>query len=471
MAKSFVKNLVGFSSESIINFIVSFLVVPIATRLFSTEAYGQVTLLQSTLVMCMVLPMLGQDQAFTRFYYDSKDKSKLLNINMSIIIVCWLFVFIGCVIFAKFLSEYLFNEVNVIAIILAAYLLLPLSLIRMSLLIYRMKTQVRFYVVQSVLYNLLTKLAILSAGFLHKDYTVYAISLTIFMTVFSILCFARQYKVNKVNVHLYFDWVEIKPYVIYGFPTVISAFCSQLLGYVPRFMIKTYAGFSELGIYSAAASLASTVNVIQAGFTNYFGAYLYGHYKEDKGEINCIHHCMGYVCFLATAALTLVSPIAVPLLGINYAGTQTVFPIMVIYLICYSLSETTVYGINIVKKTYLHIIITVLSVLAVYISGYLLIPKFGVIGGAMAHSLSAVVFFAARSFWGLRYYNPIKKGYKTIVMLFAAIFITIANWLFDDINILKYPLIAGTIVLISVLYIPYLKNQVYLIRSKGGIKG
>lgn len=471
MTNKFIKNLLGYSSESIINFVVSFLVVPIATRLFSTAEYGQVTLLQSTLVMCMVVPMLGQDQAFTRFFYESKNKHRLLHLNISIIIATWLFVFVGVILFAKTLSMYLFNEVNVLAIIVAGYILLPLSIVRMSLLIYRMRTQVKSYVVQSVLYNILTKFAILSAGFLNKGYTVYAIILAILMTIFSILCFIRQYRVNRETIKITYDFAEMRPYLMFGIPTVFSAFFSQMLGYVPRFMIKNYAGFGELGIYSAASSLASTVNVIQAGFSTYFGAYLYGHYKEDQGQINCIHHFMGYICFLATAFLTIISPIAVPFLGESYNGTQIIFPIMVIYLICFSLSETTVYGINIVNKTYLHILITVISVLTVWVSGYFLIPKFGVTGGALAHSLSAIVFFGARSYWGLKYYNPIRKGWITVIMIVCAISITLVNWACNDEPITKYFIILIVITIVTIIYLPYLKKEVKHIKEIGGIKG
>jgi hypothetical protein len=39
-------------------------------------------------------------------------------------------------------------------------------------------------------------------------------------------------------------------------------------------------GFGELGIYSMAVGLASTVNIIQAGFNVYWAPYVYGNYKN-----------------------------------------------------------------------------------------------------------------------------------------------------------------------------------------------
>ena len=105
MATGFVKNLVGFSSESIINFIISFITVPIATRLFAPDAYGQVIMLQSVVLLCVVLPQFGQDQAFARFFHESKDKNRLLNINLTVVLVAWSFVMMGSVIFSRILFQ------------------------------------------------------------------------------------------------------------------------------------------------------------------------------------------------------------------------------------------------------------------------------------------------------------------------------------------------------------------------------
>ncbi len=459
MATGFVKNLVGFSSESIINFIISFITVPIATRLFAPDAYGQVIMLQSVVLLCVVLPQFGQDQAFARFFHESKDKNRLLNINLTVVLVAWSFVMMGSVIFSRILSVKIFREVNGTAIILAAYTLLPMSLIRMSLMVYRMQIKIKSYIAQSVIYNTLIKAAILCTGFLRSDYNMYAFLLAGMMTAFAILCLLGQYRKNKVSFCGTVKMQEIKPFLIFGFPAVIAAFLFQLQSFLPRYLLSSSVGFMELGIYSASVSLASTINVVQAGFSSYFGPYLYGHYEQDRGQINYIHHTMSYLCFLAVCGLTLFSGIIVKLLGEKYAGAQTVFPVLLIYLICVTLSETTVYGINIAKKMYLHIVVSALTVGSVFAFCIILIPKLGVLGAAISYSASALVFLASRTYWGLKYFKPIKNGGVTVAMLVAASAVTLINIWLDGETLKKTLAILAIVAVMSCVYLPLLKKR------------
>lgn len=88
----------------------------------------------------------------------------------------------------------------------------------------------------------------------------------------------------------------------------------------------------------------------------------------------------------------------------SYREASYIAPFLILYPIMYTISETTVLGINFSKKTRWHIVITGFSALANFLGNTLLVPTLGARGAAVSTGLSYILFFTLRTVIAKKYY-------------------------------------------------------------------
>ena len=99
----------------------------------------------------------------------------------------------------------------------------------------------------------------------------------------------------------------------------------------------------------------------------------------------------------------------------NCGDAAYIAPFLILMPVMYSISEVTVVGINFKKKTYWHMVITVVSALANYIGNTLLVPILGGKGAVISTGLSYIVFFAMGAIISEKLY-PVKYDISKIVV-------------------------------------------------------
>lgn len=93
------------------------------------------------------------------------------------------------------------------------------------------------------------------------------------------------------------------------------------------------------------------------------------------------------------------------LLNKSYREAAYIAPFLILYPIMYTISETTVMGINFTKKTYWHIVVTGVSAAANFVGNTLLVPHLGARGAAISTGLSYILFFTMRTMISERLYK------------------------------------------------------------------
>lgn len=449
----FIRSVAGFSVSSIAAFIIGFVSTPIMTRLYPPEQLSGTSMFLSALGVILVIVYVGQDQSFARFYHDVDDKGDLLGTNLIIITASWLITFVFSLLFVRLLSEVIYSEVNYLATILCAYSSLPMTILRMSSQLYRMQSKTKAYVIQSIVINFATKIFVILAAFISPDYNLYIIAYAVVSTVLAIVFMIVQMRHNEIRIRMHTNKKNISTQLQFGIPLMIAAFGYQLFTFIPRaVLLNSPSGQFEGGIYAAAISLASSINIVQAGFQTYFGAYVYESYKNDSGQINRIHHSIVFISASAIMLLTVFSGLIVSLLGSEYASSRLVFPILLIPPVLINLSETVVYGINLSNNTLLHIIIAFASAVVVFVFSYLLVPGIGAIGAAIAYAIASFVFYLLRSYWGIRYLNVVHDRWITYVSIMFMMFVPLISWLLDTNATSKYIAIFAAYLVLVILY-------------------
>lgn len=449
----FLKNVVGFSISSIAAFVIGFASTPIMTRLYSPEELSRISMFLSAMGVMLVIVYFGQDQSFARYYHEVDDKNQLFSVNLSIIFVSWIITFTVTMGFVSVISEIIFSEINVPATLLCVFSTLPMAIIRMSSQLYRMQNKTKAYVVQAIALNFTTKVLVIVSAFISPDYNCYVVVYTVVAVILSVVFIA--YQITRKNVSITFDIRKenIAVQFRFGFPLLVSSFAYQLYSFIPRaVLLNSETGAYEVGIYAAATSLASAINVVQAGFQTYFGAYVYETYKKDDGRINRIHHAIMFVSCSAMFVLSIFSgPIAM-LLGSGYSHAARVFPILLIPPVLVNISETVVYGINIANKTALHIVIAVAAASVSYLATVVLVPTLHVVGAALGYSVASLVFYLLRSHWGLKYYAVVNSKWLTHVAIAFLFFAPLTNWYFADSFKVRHALLIASYCVLVAIY-------------------
>lgn len=113
------------------------------------------------------------------------------------------------------------------------------------------------------------------------------------------------------------------------------AICLSFLG--------NYAPAAEQGSFDFAYTLAQLVTTIQAGFSTYWGPYVYAHYRTEQERIGRIHDLLNLLIFGFFCLLVMFEDIIFIIFPAKSACLPY-FPLMMLAVVFSILCEGTVYG-------------------------------------------------------------------------------------------------------------------------------
>ena len=133
---------------------------------------------------------------------------------------------------------------------------------------------------------------------------------------------------------------------------------------IDRISLQIFSDYSQIGLYGGAMSIISILNTVQGAFTTFWVPVAYDKYHsnpEDRKFFSNISEIVAFFMLILAIGLIAAKDLLIIILGKEYNGAQFVFPFLVFMPIMYTISETTVLGINFKKKTKYHIYIAVAS--------------------------------------------------------------------------------------------------------------
>ncbi len=454
--KRFLKSVVGFSMTSWIAFVIGFIATPISTRLFIPDELGKINMFNNYAALFGALCYLGLDQAFVRFFLEppgKADRKSLLSFclatSLAFSVVSSLFLLLGW----RFISAQVMVTPDFGVFVCLFVFSFCSVLFRYLSLIYRMEQNAKLYTLQGVLQIVLTKIAYLAAGFSSPQAKPAILLLTVLMGVFTLVftfiqrkrfSFAFADKIDRPFVR------EVSKYAVPLIPVTLIAWMSTNVSSV---MIFNMLDVASVGVFTAALSMAATVNVIQAGFNTYWAPYVFENYqKGETARFFTVHRLMACLLTGFGLTITLLQAVVFLLLGPAYRGSAMFFPFLFLAPVCYCLAETTDMGIGIRKKTYWGTILFAVSVALNIALCYVLIPPLGALGAALASACAAVVTLVLRTVIGQHYFKAI-ANYRyllyTVGLITAA---SAANYLLRGAAGPKYAVLAGIYLLALLLF-------------------
>lgn len=426
-----IKKIGGFAIGPIGGAFLGFITLPLTAWFFSVEDIGRIAFLQIIIAFSTMLFGLGLDQAYVREYHERENKKNLwIQVTLPgfllLLLICSFFLIIN----PYFLSDYLFDEKNLLMSILVLVAFITNYLIRFFSLILRMQEKAFLFSMSQIWPKLINIVLLITFVFVCENkYFIHLLCALVISSFIACLVFAWNTKSEWYSTEgLNLKFVELKSLLKFGVPLIIGGLSFWGLNSIDRIFLKTYSNFSELGIYSIATSFAAIAIIVQSIFSTIWAPTVYKWVKQNKNldKINDISWYLTIIIVFIISLVGLFSNIIALVLPEQYNAVQyIVLPALVAPLL-YTLSETTVVGIGISRKSYFSLYASFGAFLAAIFFNFLLTPQFGALGASISSSLAFLVFFVLRTEFSVVAWKsfPRKKMY---CIVFLIIGLVIAN--------------------------------------------
>lgn len=440
--KGFLKHFAIIGGGTFLNLLFGLFTTPLITRIVDPDEYGQhsVFLLYANLALLILL--LGMDQGLGRFYYLKKER----EYKRALLFRCVQYPFITTVIVAALVMVASvtglihFEFTPVVMALLCGYTLFEV-LYRFGLNVNRLEYNSKMYsalniALKAAYVGLALPLLLIFKG---NDLLMLCIASTgsaFAVLVISILSQREMWNIRANNdAACTVDRMELMKY---AFPLMITMGITYLFQALDRLAIKHYCTYADVGIYASTMTLVNVFAIIQTTFNTLWGPMAMEHYindPKDKSFYQKGNQTITVIMFFLGVSLILCKDVFALLLGEKYREAAYILPFLIFHPIMYTISETTVTGINFMKKSKMTILVAGASCLANFIGNTILVPRIGPQGAAISTGLSYILFFALRTLISNHYFYVDFKLKKftvlTIIVCAYAFYNTFVqfNWL------------------------------------------
>ncbi|WP_461614112.1 oligosaccharide flippase family protein [Clostridium sp. Marseille-QA1073] len=468
------KKFLSFSIGSWIAIIIGFIQAPLVTRLIGPYDLGGFEIFGMYTSVAMACIICGTDSAFIRFFYDEDEKYRknLLFNCLKIPFIANLFSILFLIIFGNAISSYLFEGNKRIIILLGLHTTF-LILNRFSTTIIRMKQKGKTFsalVVAQKISNLIFIIVYsISYG---SDFMTLAYASFFSNLVVTLIAILVELDIwNPFTLKKYQNGKTQKEILSYGFPLAFTTLISILFQLTDKGTIEYFCGRTEVGIYGSAGFVIVLIDIVKNSFSTFWTPVAFEKYKKEPENVRFfedVNQIITIVMFLGGILLILFRDVIIFILGPEYRTARFIIPFLTLMPIMYTISETTVIGINFLKNPKAHIHISVVCCILNLIGNIILVPIYGGKGAAISTGLSNIIFFIMRTFISLKHFkvNYHLKKFSIMTLAFSS-YILYAT--FNKANMTYIFIGIGELLLLYFLYKDYI-NRGVLAFNKSYIK-
>lgn len=401
--KKIIKDFSIFSIGSILSIVIRFISTPIITHNFTPNQLGKYSAFDLVCSILYIVSMFGMVKGFERFFYDryKDNRCKLLIIcsKYNFIIVILLGILIS--IFRKPIIYFITGSVNTdnYVIIIFIVMVVILNIIR---------EYCRSYVVlmkQNKLYSIICfaeKAIYLVVLLLVLSYTDKFVALIVSNIIMLSILIIIVLVYNRIYIKRYLSCIKLFhsndfEIIKYSYPFMLSLSINLIYSYVDKFCIKYYCGFNQLGLYTAAFRVTVVFNLTHTLINKFMNPIIYKKYSANKDvrmDLENTYSIMGYAMLMTAICVIAFKDIFVILLSEDYIESINIMPFLIFMPMMMGMGELVSQAINLMKKTRIHIWISLITVIFNIITNIIFIPLHGIYAAAITTALT----------WILNYY-------------------------------------------------------------------
>ena len=396
MIKDFLKDAVKYLPAQIAPGIVGFISIPIITRIFSPQDYGNYSLAMATIVVLTTLvgwlPM-----SIIRFYpvYERDKKLDLFYGNIlkltfiSLLVITFTFIIFIFIIKTHISSKlYLFMLIGIcVFIAIAIFNVLQHFL--------RSKRQVGWYSGFAIWKSIMGFGFGIALIFLFK-LGIESLLWGIILSIFFVIPFLWRKVIGNISsIYSKLNLSLVKDLANYSFPLVIGNLAAWILSLSDRYILAFFRGSQEVGIYSASYNISEKSIMLLSSLFMLASGPISIHIWEKEGKeksaefVNKITRYYLIACVPAIIGLSVLSkPILNIMTGEQYFEGYKIIPFVTLGVLFLGLQHRFQAGFIFYKKTgYITFSIVASGLLNLFLN-FLFVPRYGYFAAAVTTLVS-----------------------------------------------------------------------------------
>lgn len=423
------KKIAAFALGPLAGAALGFLTLPIITWFFSQEDIGRLALLNVVTSFSTLLFSLGLDQAYVREFHEAKSRPALFKTTLLPGLFLLLISLVVLLSFDNVISKWLFEIDSLLLSIMVAVVVLSTFIARFLSLILRMNEQGLAYSMSQLLPKLLLILII-------GSYVVFSASKSITNLVLAnvaatlLVCIVYAWNTRKewlAGLRQRIDYRYLKKLLDFGLPLIFGGLAFWGLTATDKILLKELSDFEQLGLYSVAVSFAAAATIFQSVFSTVWAPTVYKWAAAGEG-LEKIHKVNRYVLLVVIILFCLAglfSWIVTLILPDNYNSVQWILIPCLGFPLLYTLSETTVVGIGITRRSGFAMLAAFIAFLINLIGNFWLIPIWGATGAAVSTCVAFWFFFILRTEFSICLWKPMPRfilySYSSLLVIGAVL--------------------------------------------------
>jgi len=392
-----IKAFFQFSAGSWISAVISFFTTPVTTFFILPSEFGKASLYTLVLNLATIGALVGADQSFVRMFYET-DPEKRPNLLWNAIIPSLLVSggLVALLICFRFeISRLVFGGIDRDFVVILLSFNLVISIFeRFSILVLRMKKRGLAFSLLRVVWAFANSGGIIffalavEKSFLAIVFGTFISSLFVFALSFLL---ERTFWLRRCSLSI----VTIKEILVYGLPFIPASLIYWLLSSMDKLALRSYASFEEIGLYTAGQKIVIALSLMQVGFGMFWAPVAYEQYenKDSKAFFSRVSKTIAGAMFLVSILSIACKDIVVLIFDNAYVSSAKIMPFMVFSPLALTVSQVTAMGINFKKRTYWHVLVTLIAASVNFVGNSLLVPLFDAKGAALSTGIAYVVFF------------------------------------------------------------------------------
>ena len=449
-----------------------YLIRMVIARLLGPEQYGLISLGISVVEISATLALFGLPTAINRyvpFYWTRGQTDRVRGtIRSSLAISLPAALATGLVLFwlTNQLSLDVFKKPDLIPILKIFAVIVPFySIMMISSAIFTGFKKMEYIVYTQQFLRYILILAIFVALFLFGfgiDAAIYAYPVGYFFTAVMGL-FLAQRLFPFIGKQLE-SRINFKQILTFSWPLILVSMIWFIIDRVATIMLGYFKSSDIVGIYNAALPLAQLIPAVLQSFTTIFLPIVSSILSTgDFKELRNIYTITTKWVFLFTLPLFIVifasaKFLIVTLFGAEYVDATPALQILSLGFLFHAAVGPTTMTLNALEKTKLILFNTVVAFVANISLHYFLIPKYGIVGAAIAAAAALLILnvLTLIEIFVLYRIMPFNKNYfkiLTVGVLSTTGLYLVANYLLSGLSILTFFLLMTAFALCYLIFI------------------
>jgi O-antigen/teichoic acid export membrane protein len=389
--QKFAKDVGFIGTVQVLTSLGTFFLLPIITKTLGTYDYGLWAQINTTVSLISPLALMGLSMGFVRFLSSETEIKIIREAVYSILFfvtIAGLFASFLLYMFAEPLATFGFKDPHATYFIQAGSLLILLNVIEsISLFYFRIFRQIQTFSYLT-LFETFGKLFFI-LFLLKMGYGLLGVIAATLLVQGSIFLISLLMIISQIGFVIP-RFTYIKEYLQFSLPLTPNSLIRWITESSDRYMVTYFLGLRSVGVYSAACSIGSLIQLFVSSLQLILLPELSKLFDENKTDEVRIYmsHSLRYFLLISIPAVFGLSALAKPLLGIlttdDFLSGWFVIPIIAFSGLLAGIFQIFVNTMLLIKETKTTTYINIVAAVSNVLVNLLLIPSIGIVGASLS---------------------------------------------------------------------------------------